>query len=140
MREHRLRLPRAGANVSPMVESLSDMPPGTIGLRISARLTGADYRDVLVPALRSAAETGDVRALFVIDNYDGFDMGALKEDLKAAPSLVFEHRDAWKRVAVATDIEWMAKAFDLFRWLIPGEQKIFGLGAIDDAKAWVGES
>jgi hypothetical protein len=34
----------------------------------------------------------------------------------------------------------MAKAFDLFRWLIPGEQKIFGLGAIDEAKAWVSEA
>ena len=103
-------------------------------------MTAADYRDVLVPALRSAVETGDLRALFVIDDYDGFDMGALKEDLKAAPSLAFEHRDAWKRVAIATDVEWMAKAFDLFRWLIPGEQKVFALGAVEDAKAWVAAS
>jgi len=123
-----------------MVETIAGMPPGTIGVRISDRVTGADYRDVLIPALRAAVESGEVRALFVVEDYEGFDMGALKEDLKAGPSLAFEHRDAWKRVAVATDVEWMAKAFDLFRWLIPGEQKIFGLGAIDDAKAWVGES
>lgn len=122
-----------------MVETIPEMPPGTIGVRISARVTGADYRDVLIPALRSAVESGEVRALFVVEHYEGFDMGALKEDLEAAPSLAFENRDAWKRVAIATDVEWMAKAFDLFRWLIPGEQKIFGLGAIDDAKAWVSE-
>jgi hypothetical protein len=120
-----------------VVEALSAMPAGTIGFRLSGRVTGADYRDVLIPALRSAFQAGGVRALFVVEDYEGFDMGALKEDLKAAPALVFEHRDAWERVAVATDVEWMAKAFELFRWLIPGEQKVVGLGEIDAVKAWV---
>lgn len=119
-----------------MVEVIGDMPAGTFGVRISGRVTGADYRDVLIPALRSAVDGGSVRALFVVDDYEGFDMDALKEDLKAAPPLAFEHRDAWKRVAVATDVEWLTKAFALFSWLIPGEQKVFALGATDDAKAW----
>lgn len=122
-----------------MVEALGEMPAGTIGLRISGRVNGADYRDVLIPALRGAVDSGSVRALFVVDDYDGFNMDALKEDLKAGPPLAFGHRDAWKRVAVATDVEWMAKAFDLFRWLIPGEQKVFSLDAIDDAKSWIAE-
>ncbi len=124
-------------NVEAMVEVLGDMPAGTFGVRISGRVTGADYRDVLIPALRSAVDGGSVRALFVVDDYEGFDMGALKEDLKGAPPLAFEHRDAWKRIAVATDVDWISKAIELFRWLIPGEQKVFGLGAIDDAKAWI---
>jgi hypothetical protein len=135
-----LRLPPGGANVSPVIETIADMPPGTFGVRISARVTGADYRDVLIPALRTAVEGGEVRALFIVEHYEGFDMDALKEDLKGAPPLAFEHRDAWKRIAVATDVEWMAKAFDLFRWLIPGEQKVFALDQIDDAKAWVAAS
>jgi hypothetical protein len=120
-----------------MVEVVPEMPDGTIGFRISGRVTGADYSDMLVPALRTAVEGGEVRALFVIEDYEGFNMDALKEDLKSAPALEFGHRDAWKRVAVATDVEWMAKAFGLFGWLIPGEQKVFALGALDDAKAWV---
>jgi hypothetical protein len=120
-----------------MVEALSEMPAGTIGVRISGRVTGADYRDVLIPALRSAVESGEVRALFVVADYEGFDMDALKEDLKGAPPLAFEHREAWKRIAVATDVDWMAKAIELFKWLIPGEQKVFALGEIDGAKAWI---
>ncbi len=116
------------------------MPAGTIGFRVSGRVTGADYREVLIPALRSALEGGSLRALFIIERYEGVGMDALKEDLKGAPELAFRHRDAWKRVAVATDVDWMAKAFELFRWLMPGEQKVFALGAIDDAKAWVAES
>jgi hypothetical protein len=128
---------RAGDNVNAMVEELGEMPAGTIGFRISGRVDGADYRDVLIPGLRAAVESGSVRALFVIEDYDGFGMDALKEDLKGGPPLAFGHRDAWKRVAVATDVEWMAKAFDLFRWLIPGEQKVVGLDAIDEAKGWI---
>ncbi len=132
-----MRAPRARTNVSDVVEMLSEMPAGTIGVRISGRVTGADYRDVLIPALRTAVESGEVRALFVVADHEGFDMGALKEDLKGMPPLAFEHRDAWKRIAVATDVDWMAKAIELFSWLIPGEQKVFGLDAIDDAKAWI---
>jgi hypothetical protein len=122
-----------------MVEALSGLPAGTIGFRVSGRVTGADYRDVLIPALRSAVDAGSLRALFVIEDYEGLDMDALKEDIKAAAPLAFRHRDAWKRIAVATDVEWMAKAFELFRWLMPGEQRVFSLGEVDAARAWVAE-
>jgi hypothetical protein len=47
-------------------ERLDSMPPGTIGFRATGELTGADYRDVLVPELKSAVESGSVRAMFVI--------------------------------------------------------------------------
>ncbi len=43
----------------------------------------------------------------------------------------------------ATSLQWWnseAKAFDLFRWLIPGEQKVFALAAVEDATAWVAAS
>src|SRR5258708_15305009 len=115
------------------------MPEGTIGFRIVGRVTGEDYRDVLIPGLSGGAEEGSLRALFVVEHYDGFDMGALKEDLKGAVPLALEHRDAWKRIAVATDVDWMAKAVEFFRWLIPGEQKVFGLDGIEEAKSWVAE-
>jgi SpoIIAA-like len=134
-----LRAASRGDNVNSVVETLGEMPAGTIGFRISGRVDGADYRDVLIPGMRAAVDSGSVRALFVIEDYEGFNMDALKEDLKGGPPLAFGHRDAWKRVAVATDVEWMAKAFDLFRWLIPGEQKVVGLDAIDDAKGWIAE-
>ncbi len=123
-----------------MIEVIDGMPDGTFGYRISGRVTGDDYRDMLIPGLRSAVERGGLRGLFVIEGYDGFTMDALKEDIKGGVPLEFKHRDAWERVAVATDVEWMAKAFELFRWLIPGEQKVFALDAIDDAKRWVAET
>jgi len=115
------------------------MSPGTHGFRISGRVTGEDYRDVLIPALRKGVEEGSLRALFVVEDYDGFNMDALKEDIKGGVPLEFRHRDAWKRVGVATDVDWLSKAFELFKWLIPGETKVFELDEIDAAKRWIAE-
>jgi hypothetical protein len=120
-----------------VVEALPDMPAGTIGFRISGRVRSEDYRDVLDPSLSTEVETGSLRALFVVEGYEGFDMGAVKEDVKGAVPLALAHRDAWKRIAVVTDVDWIAKAMEMFRWLIPGEQKVFGLGELEDAKRWV---
>jgi len=123
-----------------VVETLDGMPAGTIGLRASGELTGADYRDTLVPALRAAVESGSVRAMFVIGpEYDGFDLAAVKEDVKGLVPLALEHRDAWKRLAAVTDVEWLGKAVRAFAWLMPGEVKVFALEELQDAKAWVAE-
>lgn len=37
-----------------MVQVIEDMPPGTLGFRVSGRLTREDYAGVLVPPLRHA--------------------------------------------------------------------------------------
>jgi SpoIIAA-like len=47
------------------------------------------------------------------------------------------HRSAWKRFALVTDVEWVAKATRMFAWLIPGEARIFDLDRLEDARAWV---
>jgi SpoIIAA-like len=121
-----------------MVERLSEMPAGTIGFRFAGRLEAADYRDVLIPALREAVASGELRAVFVIGpEYEGFDLGAVKEDLKGAVPLALEHRGAWRRLAAVTDVEWVAKAVEAFRWMMPGEVKVYPLVELDQAKAWV---
>jgi hypothetical protein len=40
-----------------MVELIPDMPPGTLGFRVSGRLTRENYK-ILVPPLRGAVEPG----------------------------------------------------------------------------------
>jgi hypothetical protein len=121
-----------------MVEKLSEMPAGTIGFRFAGRVEAADYRDVLIPALRDAVESGELRAVFVIGpEYEGFDLGAVKEDLRGAVPLALEHRGAWKRLAAVTDVEWMAKSVEAFRWMMPGEVRVFPLSELGPAKAWV---
>jgi hypothetical protein len=121
-----------------VIETLDAMPAGTLGFRATGELTAGDYREVLVPALKAAVESGSLRAVFVIGpEYEGFDFGAAKEDVKGLAPLAFEHRDAWKRVAAVTDVEWLAKAVQSFRWLMPGEVRVFGLDELEAAKTWV---
>jgi hypothetical protein len=120
-----------------MVERIDDMPAGTIGLRASGKLSRDDYREGLEPALREGFESGELRLLFVLTDFEGLEAGAVPEDLKTGLSAWFGHHSAWKRFALVTDVEWVAKAMHMFAWMTPGEVMIGGLAKIDEAKAWV---
>ena len=121
-----------------MVEQIDDAPAGTIGFRASGKLTKADYRDVLEPMLRDAAEKGEIRMLFELTDFHGLEPGAWYEDLKTGLGLGIGHHSAWKRSAIVTDVEWVGKAFKLFAWMTPGEVKVYDdLNQRDEALSWV---
>ena len=66
-----------------MIERLADMPPGTIGFRVSGEIEREDYDQVLVPELRRALEAGGgLRTLYVIDDLDEIEPRALWADAK----------------------------------------------------------
>jgi hypothetical protein len=59
------------------------MPDGTIGFRASGRVSGSEYREVLLPAIRDAAEGGEIRLMFALGpEFEEFEPGALWEDTK----------------------------------------------------------
>lgn len=120
-----------------MIERIDDMPPGTIGLRASGKLTKADYVDVLEPALTEGVESGELRLLFVLADFDGLEAAAVSEDMKTGLRAWVRDHSAWKRFAVVTDVEWVAKAMQMFAWATPGEVKITGLDGLEDARSWV---
>jgi hypothetical protein len=120
-----------------MVEKIEDMPAGTIGFRASGKLTTDDYRDVLVPTLRSAVDSGEVRMLFVLSEFEELEPKAWLEDAKTGLELGFLKHSAWKRSAIVTDAEWVKKAFRMFAWMTPGEVKVYDLGEEDEARGWV---
>jgi SpoIIAA-like len=121
-----------------MVQVLEDMPPGTLGFRVSGRLTREDYADVLVPPLRHAVDTGGrLRVLYAIGPELHLEPGALLEDIKLELDLGIRHREVWERIAVVTDLDWMWRAFQLFSWMVPGEMRLFHEGEIDLAQNWL---
>jgi hypothetical protein len=121
-----------------MIETLDGMEPGTLGFRATGKVTGEEYREVLLPAMRAAAEAGEVRMVLVVGPaFEAFEPGALFEDTKAGVKLGFGHPSAWKRTALVTDVEWISKAFHTFAWMAPCEVLIRGLDGLDEAKAWV---
>jgi SpoIIAA-like len=120
-----------------LIEALEDMLPGTIGFRATGHVTREDYRDVLEPALRQAAEAGEIRLVYAVGpDFEEMEAGALWEDTKTGATLGIGHHSAWKRTAVVTDIDWMRRAIPMFTWMTPGEVRVFGLDELDDAKTW----
>lgn len=140
-----LSIPRArrgrqegGGNIGRVIEALDPMPAGTIGFRATGRVSADEYHDVLLPAMRAAAESGDVRMVFAVGpGFERFEPGALFEDAKVGLTLGVAHRHAWKRTAVVTDVDWIVKAIHMFDWLTPGEVRVFELDRLEDAKGWV---
>ncbi len=120
-----------------MVERIDDMPARTLGFRASGKLTRDDYRDILEPDLRKAAESGEIRMLFVLTSFEGLEPGAWFDDIKTGLGLGIGHHSAWKRSAIVTDVEWIGKAFQFFAWITPGEVKVYDLDQLDVAKKWV---
>jgi hypothetical protein len=120
-----------------VVEPIEEMPPGTIGFRAVGEVTREDYREVLEPALRAAAEAGEVRMLYVVADEFEMDAGALFEDAKTGLQLGLGHLSAWKRTAVVTDVGWVQRAIKAFGFMAPGEVKVWGLADLDDARDWV---
>ena len=120
-----------------MIERIDDVPAGVIGVRASAKLTKDDYRDGLEPALKEATDSGEARVLFVLPDFDGLEPGAWIEDVKTGLKVEIENRSAWKKLAVVTGVDWIAKAMRLFAWAMPGELAVYEMDEVDEAKSWV---
>lgn len=120
-----------------MIERIEDMPAGTIGLRATGKLTKSDYTDVLEPALREGVDAGELRLLFVLADFDGIESSAIAEDFKTGMRAWFRDHSAWKRFAIVTDADWLAKAMHMFAWITPGEVLIRDLSGLEEAKGWV---
>jgi hypothetical protein len=120
-----------------MIEQLQDMPDGVLGFRFSGEIARKDYDEVLIPGLTAAFERGEVRCLCVLGHdFDGYEAGAVWEDVKTGARFGLGHGSAWKRIALATDVDWIRHMTSLFGWMAPGELKVFPLERLEDAKAW----
>jgi SpoIIAA-like len=101
-------------------------------------VTREDYTSVLVPDLHAALGAGGgLRTLYVIEDLDEIEPSALWEDAKTGFDLGVRHHREWRRSAIVTDHEWLARATRLFAWMIPGEARVFPVAELEEAKAWV---
>ncbi len=121
-----------------MVEHLNDMPEGTLGFRITGDVERKDYDEVLVPELRRAIDAGTgLRTLYLIQDLDEIEPGALWADSKLGFDMGVRHHDAWVRSAIVTDVAWMARATKVFLWMVPGEARVYPVAELAEAKDWV---
>jgi hypothetical protein len=119
-----------------MIELLADMPAGVTGIRVSGRISGAELRE-LKPTVEALLQGDEVRIVEVIaSDYEGFGPGGLVEDLKLGFGALIKNHGAFKRIAVVSDLQWVAHVMHAFAWMVPGELEIFGLDELDRAAGW----
>ena len=124
-----------------MVETVTDLPSGTLGFRASGTITSDEYRKLMEP-IYAALERGQKLNIYfeLDDDFRGVDLRALWEDLKAAGSVGLKHRSSWQRIALVTDKDWVRHGASAFGWLAPGELRLFEPSERDEARAWLAET
>jgi hypothetical protein len=116
-----------------MIRPLADMPEGVIGFEADGKIRAEDYTQVLIPAVEQKVDAGeDIRMVLVFDSFEGLSADAAWQDLK----LGIGHLTRWNRIALVTDIEWMAHVTRLFGWMTPGEARHFPVAEREAAVAW----
>src|ERR1700740_3634226 len=103
--------------MSPVIERLSDMPPGTIGFRVTGEIQREDYDQVLVPELERAVASGEgLRTLYLVEKFKEIDPSALWADAKVGFNLGIRHHDAWVRSAIVTETAGLGRATGRSAW------------------------
>jgi len=116
-----------------MLRALPDLPPGVIGFEGVGEVHADDYREVLRPAVESAAASGAVRLVYVLGpEFHGYSAAAGWEDVRMG----LGHLSAFERTAVVTDVEWIEHLVNGFGWMVPGELRRFRLADLDAAVRW----
>jgi SpoIIAA-like len=116
-----------------MIRPLTDLPAGVIGFEADGKIRAEDYTQVLIPAIEQQLGAGeDLRVVLVFHSFEGMSADAAWHDLK----LGIEHLTRWKRIALVTDLEWMAQVTRLFGWMTPGEARHFPLAEREAAVTW----
>jgi hypothetical protein len=110
------------------------MPAGVVGIRATGEVTADDYRRVLIPALdAAAADGGKIRLVYELgEAFGGFAAGGMWQDLR----LGLSHFDAFERIALLTDKQWLHDGARLFSALMPGAVRVYGLDQRDAAVGW----
>lgn len=121
-----------------MIEPIPNLPDNVVGFVASGQVTASDYESVVIPAIESALKTqGSVRVLYQLGPaFTGFSPGAMWDDMK----LGMAHLKAWERIAVVTDIDWVAGAMRIFRFAVPCPVRIFSNSDFAEASQWIKET
>jgi hypothetical protein len=123
-----------------VIERLDDQPAGVLAFRASGKITRDEYREMMAP-IYAALERGEKLKIYfeLAHEFDGLDLGALWEDLKAAGSVGLKHRSSWQRMALVTDKSWIRHAAGVVGPLAPGEFRLFDPDQTAEAKRWIAE-
>ncbi len=119
-----------------MLMKLEQSSPGILGFVASGRLTDNDYKNFLIPAVKEAIdESGQIRLLFQLDGFRGWDIQAAWDDLIFG----MEINNNVDKIAIVGDARWEEWVTRLVKAFTHGEARHFHLDSVDQAWSWVKE-
>ncbi len=118
-----------------MITLLPNLPGNTIGIAGSGHLTASDYENVLIPVVEAALKKHKkLRLIYELGNdFTGCAPGAGWDDMK----LGMAHLNAWERIAVVTDVSWIANGTNMLKFVMPCPVKVFALKDRATAEKWI---
>jgi hypothetical protein len=119
-----------------MIEQLPSVSDKALAFKMSGKLHDEDYKR-FVPLVDSAiAAQGKVRLLALFENFQGWDLQALWDDIKFATT----HCTKIERIALVGDKkweQWMAKVCKPFTM---AKIRYFDTADLETAKTWIAEA
>ena len=120
-----------------MIEILPGYPDAVLAVSASERVTTEDYRNVLAPAVEDRLRRHQqLRFLYHLGpGFKRFTTTALWDDAR----LGFHHLRDFERIAVVTDVDWLARLASTAGRTLGLEIRSFGNGELDAARDWICE-
>ena len=118
-----------------MIRLLPGFPENVVAVAAAGHVTREDYETVLIPHVEAVAKNHPkIRCYYELGaEFAGMAPGAMWEDFRIG----VEYWTNWERVAVVTDISWIARSVAAFRFLMPGRIRVFPLSENQAARTWV---
>lgn len=120
-----------------LLNLISGFPDDVLAVSASGEVTARDHREVLVPAVLAKLNARKCLNFYyrLGADFSGFSAGAIWEDTKVG----IAHWSGWGRIAVVTDVKWVADAVQLFAPLFHHPIRVFGNAEEDAAREWIVE-
>ncbi len=115
-----------------MIEQLPQSTAKVLGFKISGKLHDEDYKK-FVPLIDAVAGSGTVRVLAWFEDFHGWDLHALWDDIKFATT----HCTKIERVAMVGDRKWEAWMATVCKPFTAATLRYFDKAEIDAAWAWL---
>ena len=118
-----------------MIEIIPDMPDNVVAAKAHGKVTAEDYEKTFIPAIEENLKTHEkTRLLYQLgEDFSGYSLAAVLKDAK----LGIKHFNGFEKVAVVTDVHWIADASSFFGAFIPCPVMVFTNKELPTAKAWI---
>ena len=120
-----------------MIEPIQTSAGNVVAFLAKGKVTGADYENVLIPAVEAALEKYDkIRLLYQLGpDFTGYEAEAVWDDTKIG----MRHLTHWEKIAVVTDVDWITNSVKAFGFMMPGDVQVFSNEQLAAAQAWIVE-